>query len=160
VNWLYIIILSVGCASESAPPVDACAPVEVAVDTRTQAMLTLDAGVWVQVQSSDREGAWTGFRIRDDGAMERKVDDGEWSASGRFSPDDLAAVRAVLDTAPSTPGLHRAGGPGADDATQHLVQLASDQGVVAWLATRPCKHDPADALVRALAPLLSKAVVE
>lgn len=113
------------------------------------ALPTVQDGVLVQYQSTDREGELTGFRVFEDGRYERRRSGGPWEPRPSLSAADLGTIRDAVRAVKLPAG--KTGAPAADDGGYSVLQIGRSSSLV---IEQGCKVPEVDALFEVLGPRL------
>jgi len=109
-------------------------------DPSPSAFPDLPDGVLLQVQTADREGDLSGYRVYLDGRAERRKAGGPWQERPALAADAVARIVAALDASglDAVAGRHPA--PSSpDDATWRFVQARVGGQLVALRIDSGCE---------------------
>lgn len=113
------------------------------------------AGLLLQSQSADRNGALSGIRVWDDGRRDKRQRGGPWIAMNALSWDRLAALHAAI-TASGLKSSRAVPLVKPDDPAIYYLQIAMGGSNVSIAVESPCKIAAFDAFYAAVAQLLTE----
>lgn len=110
-------------------------------------------GVFLQSLSFSSDGLYTGFRVFNDGRLERSVAAHPWMPAFTLPQDQIASIQKVAEGAAALALRYRPERR-ADDAGATSLQTRVGGIERVTVVEKPCKVEPFNELYRLMAPLL------
>lgn len=152
---ILLALTLLGCARDAVPTSAPSADLGCPAAGATMTLPEFPPGAALQFMTTDREGAWRGFRVMQDGRLLRTSREGAWEEDTPLDAARLAAVQGAVTAASLAERAAIYGAePHPDDATSWALQALEGGGSVA-LGGVGCRPAFVDALIEQVAPQLS-----